>query len=289
MKLEIDPTVDIAFKKVFGTEEQTLVLMDLLNAVIQPAREVTGLALIQPQSEKDTPLDKQAIADVLARDQGNRQFHVEMQWLVPWFFAKRVLFYWSKFHPQQLREGENYQTLRPTISICFVNQTVFPDVPDHHLVFHLREAKHGVVWTDDLEIHLIELPKFTKTAEQLSSALDRWCYFLRHGAGLDLDCLPPSLDHPMIRRAMEVLTVFTQDERERAAYEQRVKFQRDQSSLLQEATEAMGRGELIGEIRAYQAVLKQPRTPDTKLQAMSMEDLTALLAQMRPQLLSSGG
>ena len=32
-----------------------------------------------------------------------------------------------------------------------------------------------------LEIHPVELPKFTKTAEQLSDALDGWCYFLRHG------------------------------------------------------------------------------------------------------------
>jgi predicted transposase/invertase (TIGR01784 family) len=300
MRLGIDPKVDIAFKMVFGSEEEAPVLIDLLHAVVQPTRPITGLEIAPAHSAKDTPLDKLAIGDVRARDQGNRQFHVEMQWQAAWFFPKRLLYYWAKFHPQ-LREGENYQTLRPTISICFVNQTLFADMADHHMVFRLREAKRDLVFSDDLEIHLIELPKFTKSAEQLSSALDRWCYFLRHGAELDLEHLPASLDVPMIRRAMEVLTVFSQDERERELYEQRVKFQRDQSSLLQEVRDAheaeeqarkdadRGRKEgLMGQIHLCQELLKQPRTPESELLALSQEDLTTLVAQLRKQLLPNG-
>jgi predicted transposase/invertase (TIGR01784 family) len=238
MRLGIDPKVDLAFKKLFGNEDNVLLLIHLLHSVIQPERPVTGLALVPAQSQKDTPRDKQAIADSRARDQGNRQFHVEMQGAVPWCFLNRLLFYWAKFHPQQLREGEDYQVLRPTITVCFVNQVVHADVAAFHQVFRLRADNSQRVMCDDLEIYLIELPKFTKTPEQLSSALDRWCYFLRHGADLDLEKLPAGLDVPEIRRAMEVLTVWTQDEIERAAYESRMKALRDESSLLREVREA---------------------------------------------------
>jgi predicted transposase/invertase (TIGR01784 family) len=237
MELGFDPKVDYAFKKVFGTEETALVLIDLLHAVVHPTMPITGLAIRPAHSQKAAPADKQAIGDIRANDQGNRQFHVEMQWHAPWFFPKRVLYYWSRFHPEQLREGEGYQTLRPTISICFTNDILYPEVTDHHLVFRLKEATQGLVWCDDLEIHLIELPKFTRTVEEVSSALDRWCYFLRHAAGLDPDHLPPTLDVPAIRRAMEVLKVFTQDEQEREIYEARLKFQRDQISWAQELQE----------------------------------------------------
>jgi predicted transposase/invertase (TIGR01784 family) len=292
------------------------VLIDLLNAVTQPARPVTGLEIAPAHSEKGAPSDKLAVGDVRARDQGQRQFHVEMQWQVPWFFLKRLLFYWAKFHPQQLREGESYQTLRPTISICFLNQALFADVADYHLIFRLREVKHELIFSDDLEIHLIELPKFTKSPEQLSSPLDRWCYFLRHGAELDLEHLPASLDVPMIRRAMEVLTVFSQDERERYLYEQRAKFELDQLSLLQEARESRedaeqarealeqarkaedqarkdavqaaerGRKEgLMGQVHLCQELLKQPPISEAELMAMSQQDLTALIGQLRKQLL----
>jgi predicted transposase/invertase (TIGR01784 family) len=237
MKLDTDPKVDIAFKKLFGSEDLAPLLIHLLHAVIQPARPITGLEITQAQSEKDAPLDKLVIGDIRARDQGHRQFHVEMQWLVPGFFRKRLLYYWSKFNPQQLRAGESYLTLRPTFSICFTNQVVFPNVEDYHLVFRLLEVKRALLLCDDLEIHLIELPKFTKTAEQLSSDLDRWCYFLRYGAELGPEQLPPSLDVPEIRRAMEVLKVFTQEERERYAYEMREMAERDKISLEEEYRE----------------------------------------------------
>ena len=305
MRLGIDPKVDYVFKRLFGSEENALLLISLLNAVALPARPVTGVEIVLAHADKASPEDKLAIGDVKARDQGNRQFHVEMQWQVPWFFPKRVLFYWSKFHPQQLREGENYLTLRPTISRCFTNRTLYPGLEDHHLVFRLREEKHGAAFSDDLEIHLVELPKFTKTAEQLTSALDRWCYFLRHGEDLDPDRLPASLDVPEIRRALEVLTVFTQDEREREIYELRLKYQRDQSSLLQDAEErgiekgvekgiekgiekGLAKGALVSKIQGFQEMLKQPPTPQAELSALSQEDLAGLLAQLREQLTANG-
>jgi predicted transposase/invertase (TIGR01784 family) len=172
MRLGIDPKVDYAFKKLFGSEANALLLIDLLLAVIRPARAITGLHILQPHSEKASPADKQVIGDIRARDQGRRQFHLEMQWEVTPFFPKRAVFYWAKFHPEQLHAGENYVTLRPTISVCFTNKVQFADAPGHHRVFRLLEAESGLCFCEDLEIHLIELPKFTKTAEELSSALD---------------------------------------------------------------------------------------------------------------------
>jgi predicted transposase/invertase (TIGR01784 family) len=302
VKSGIDPCVDYVFKKLYGSEDTALLLVSLLNAVIGPASPVTGVQIVLPQADKAFAEDKLTIGDVKARDQGNRQFHLEMQWQVPWFFSKRVLFYWGKYHPQQLREGEHYITLRPTISICFTRQVLFPDVDDYHLVFRLREQKHDVVFTDDLEIHLIELSRFNKTPEQLTTALDRWCYFLRHGADLDPDQLPASLDVPEIRQALEVLAMFTKDENEREIYELRLKFQRDHDSLVQWAKDAeqhakdaeervkkgMEKGALVGQIRLCQELLKQPPTPQPELSALEEEALAALLAQLRKQLMSNG-
>jgi predicted transposase/invertase (TIGR01784 family) len=312
------------------------VLIDLLNAVVQPTRTITGLEIVPTHSEMDTPRDKQVIADIKARDQGQRQFHLEMQWETPWFFPNRILFYWAKFHSQQLRVGEDYQILRPTIFACFANQIVYPGEDDFHLIFRLLEVKKGKQsFSGDLEVHLIELPKFTKRVEQLSSALDRWCYFLRHGAELDLEALPANLDAPMIRRAMEVLTVWTKEESEREAYELQLKFLRDQSSLMREVREsraaeqaaaekvraaeqaaaekvraveqevrvaeretrfaeqkaflAKEQGVAMGQIRAYQQILKQPQTPEAELAAMSQEDLASLIAQLHQQVFPKGG
>src|SRR5262249_42702993 len=123
MRLDIDLKVDYAFKKVFGSDSNRDVLTDLLHAVLQPkpGRLITELLLLNPFSEHDALSDKLSILDVKARDQGLRQFHIEMQMRCEWFFPSRALYYWAKFHQQQLQEGDYYQTLRPTISIWFVN------------------------------------------------------------------------------------------------------------------------------------------------------------------------
>jgi predicted transposase/invertase (TIGR01784 family) len=156
-------------------------------------------------------------------------------------------------------------------------------------MFGLRDARHGLVFSDDLQAHLIELPKFTKKADELASDLDRWCYFLRHGAELDPDDLPASLNVPPIRRALEVLTVFTQDEREREAYEQQLKAHLDYITGMRDAEDrGIEKGAAIGEIRLCQRLLKLPQTPKEQLAAMSAEDLAALLERLSAQLPSNG-
>jgi hypothetical protein len=108
-------------------------------------------------------------------------------------------------------------------------------------------------------------------------------------------CLNAQGKHALERRAMEVLTVWTQDERE--AYELRLKAQRDEATLLHEAREdgieegikkGIEQGILIGQIRAYQEILKQPPTPEVELAKLPQQDLVALLAQLRKQLLPNG-
>jgi predicted transposase/invertase (TIGR01784 family) len=289
MRLGIDPKVDIVFKRLFGSEDNAGLLIALLHAILTPVRRITGIEIAQSESEKGTKDEKQVIGDIRSRDQGKRHFHLEMQMQAPWSFTKRMLFYWAKFHSQQLREGDDYEVLCLSYFICFTNQDVFADLDDSHLTFRLLEVKHGLPFCEDIEIHLIQLPKFTKTAEQLSSDLDRWCYFLRHGEDLDLDNLPPALDVPFIRRAMEVLTVFTQDERD--LYEARLKAQRDQRSLLKEARDEgfeKGRKEgLVAQVHLCQELLKQIQTPEADLLKLSLDELNALLAGLRKQILPS--
>jgi len=59
MQLGIRPTVDYAFKKVFGSEENVPVLANLLDAVLKPAAERGPLSLVvmNPFNEKDAPDD----------------------------------------------------------------------------------------------------------------------------------------------------------------------------------------------------------------------------------------
>lgn len=99
-----------------------------------------------------------------------------------------------------------------------------PQSPNYHLRFRLWETSHRFPFTDDLEFHLLELPKFTKSALELSSGLDSWLYFLRHMEQMDTGALPAALQQqPLVLRAVEELKMFAQNDVERERYEARRK------------------------------------------------------------------
>ena len=77
----IDPKVDIVFKRLFGTEANADLLIDLLNAVLAfpPAGVVTAVEILNPFHDKEALDDKLSILDIKARDAAGRQFNVEMQ------------------------------------------------------------------------------------------------------------------------------------------------------------------------------------------------------------------
>jgi predicted transposase/invertase (TIGR01784 family) len=308
----IDPKIDYAFKRVFGQERNRAVLIHLLNAILLPGHgsPVVDLELLNPFNDKETSDDKLSVVDLKARDQLGRQFNVEMQMIGHRTFPDRMVYYWGRLHGQQLHQGEEFSRLRPTIGIGFLNDVLFPQLPEYHLSFHLREDRNPqVVLSPHAEIHLLELPKFRLSAEALQDPLGQWLYFLRHAEGIDTDVLPPTLQAPEIRRAFEELIMVTQSERDRAKYEERFKAQLDarlrERDLVEDARaqaivegraeglvegRAEGRvegrveGKLEGRILTLQEVLGQPQTAPAELERLPLAELQQLAARLEQQL-----
>src|SRR5213595_1126111 len=135
MILGIDPTVDFAFKHLLGRESTRPILINVVDSVLNPAPgfHIKDLELLNPFNPKETLDDKLSILDIKARDQSGRQFNIEMQMLARRDYEKRILYYGCRLHQQQLHEGEDYRTLKPTISISFLDHVLFPKAADCHL------------------------------------------------------------------------------------------------------------------------------------------------------------
>jgi predicted transposase/invertase (TIGR01784 family) len=296
MKPGLDPKVDYAFKKVFGSEANIPVLINLLEAVLKPPADqrIVDLEILNPFNDKDALDDKLSILDVKARDQQGRQYNIEMQMVGASGFLQRVLYYWAVLHSQQLHAGDAYTATQPTISISFVNGVLFPQVPDYHLDFQLRSARHPeLIFSDRQSMHLLELPKFRRQPEELADPLDVWCYFLVHGIELDTDHLPAPLRTPAVERAMEVLQMLTQNDEERERYESRHKAEWDRVNFLKEFREqglAEGRaqGQALGRIHVYQRLLKLPLTSPEELLNLPLAELQTRAESLERQLGAAG-
>jgi predicted transposase/invertase (TIGR01784 family) len=291
MPLNIDPKVDYAFKHLFGRETTRELLIDLLNQVLSPppGLEIREVELLNPFNPKETAEDKLSILDIKARDQVGRQFNVEMQMLASPYLKRRVVYYLAKLHQQQIHEGEDYSVLRPTISIVFLNRVQFPDLHRYHLRFRLSEVEDQIDYSDDLEIHLFELPKFNRREVEIKSGIDIWLYFLQNAEHMDLNALPAVLSTPLYRKALKELDMLSQTDLERERYEARRKGQLDYVSGLKAArmegeAEGEARGEAKGLIRFCEQLLRRPVTPPEHLQALTLEQLTALAAELQEQV-----
>jgi predicted transposase/invertase (TIGR01784 family) len=236
---EIDPKVDYAFKRVFGSEGNLQILAHFLNAVMKPTpgSEIIDLQLLNAYSKKNASDDKLSIVDVRVRDSLGHQFAIETQMLSEPAFPSRILYYWSRLHFTQLKKAAPYLSLRPTISVCIVNFKLFPDFPNFYTDFKLREKKSNIVFSNDIEIITLEVPKFTKSAETIKTPLEQWMYFLRFGDKLDIDNLPETINAPGIHEALEVLQVMSKSRLERDRYEARLKVIQDEQSRLYGARE----------------------------------------------------
>jgi predicted transposase/invertase (TIGR01784 family) len=254
MILGVTPTVDYAFKRVFGRDHTRPLLINLVDSVLSPPPDhlIQNLELLNPFNPKDTLDDKLSILDIKARDQSGRHFNLEMQMLAYRYYDKRILYYASRLHQSQLHEGEDYLLLRPTISISFLDHVLFPEVLDYHLRFRLLEERLHFPFTGDLEIHILELPKFTQSAAELVTQLDVWLYFFRHAETMDTDALPTVIQHhPWVQRAVEELQMLAQTDVERERYEARRKAQLDYNTGLKVARlegleEGLHKGRLEG-------------------------------------------
>lgn len=289
MKLPIDPKVDYAFKHVFGREESKPILINLLDAVFQPApgRRIATVDLLNPFNDAERPGGKTTVLDIKARDETGRHFNIEMQMLAYGAFRQRALYYWAQLHQGQLTKGKDFRVLRPTIAVCFVDTPLFPELPDYHLVYELRERRHATLFTDQMALHILELSKFVKTADELTTTLDRWLYFLRHATSLDIESLPEPLDVAEIRWALGDLTMISQNELERERYESHLKMQRDiYTALAEKLDEGRAEGEakaLIQRVQSLRRLLRQTETVED-LTVMSLRELERLAIQLEEQL-----
>jgi hypothetical protein len=126
---------------------------------------------------------------------------------------------------------------------------------------------------------------------------------LKNGEGLDADALPDPLDIPELRRAMEVLKMFAQNDLERELYEGRLKAKRDLQTLEtfrkqleaerdtlateRDAARREARDSLVKRIQLCEQLLGRSVSARDDLVACDMEQLRRLAEELERQLVRS--
>ena len=235
----INPRVDFAFKKLFGSEENKDLLISLINSIVSEEDQVEGLILKNPYNLADYRKGKISILDIKAQSVKGHWYNVEMQISEDYYFDKRAIYYWAKLVTEQLSEGMMYKALQKTISINILDFNFIHDRAEFHNLYKIMNtatAKEDHLH-DMFELHYIELRKFQKGYSQLVTALDRWSIFLTRAHELDKYHIPKELknDNAIVKAISAVDRMF--DEEERLVYDVRRHIIMDEESKIATAIE----------------------------------------------------
>ena len=106
-------------------------------------------------------------------------------------FEKRVLYNAEKAYSTQSSVGDDYTLLNPIIALTITDFEMFPNSLKVISSYALREKEEFTTHSDDIELVFVELPKFTKTVDELETLSDKWIYFLRYAN--ELKAVPASM------------------------------------------------------------------------------------------------
>lgn len=229
----INPKTDFAFKKIFGSEQSKDILISFLNALLYRGQAIiTDLEIINPYLAPKIQGIKDTYLDVKAKLIDNQTVIIEMQVLNVEGFEKRILYNAAKAYSIQLETGDDYTLLNPVIALTITDFEMFQDLPQVISNFVLKEKSILIDYLiNDLELIFIELPKFTKTLDELESLADKWIYFLK--SARKLEAIPETMAQiPEIRRAFEVANQANITREELEALEQREMYIHDQRNAI---------------------------------------------------------
>ncbi|MDR0616002.1 MAG: Rpn family recombination-promoting nuclease/putative transposase [Synergistaceae bacterium] len=275
--MKINRKNDYFFKRVFGHEDTKDILARFLTVVLSVPIEPDELTLIHTEQSPEYLADKASVLDIqVRRSKAHEKFNVEMQIADSGNLERRILHYWGRGYTEEIKEGDDYSSLPRMINIAVVDFNVFEwrDETKFHSVFQVLEVDEGTLFSDALEIHVLELPKLKRQPLQKDwSPIECWGLYLNNLEGEAMEMI--TAKEPMIGRALLVEDVFVKNDEERRLYELREKGRL-------EFENAMFTAERRGELRGRQATARSMLARDlplamiSEISGLSIEEIKAL-------------
>lgn len=232
-KINFNRLNDLYFKKLMGDKNRKNLTLSFLNSILNKDEQeyFTDITFLDKDNEPLTLDGKLSKLDIRADLNDGTQVDIEVQVCPFTLMAQRSLYYWSKMYSEQLGKGIQYQKLQKAITINLLAFDYLKDEQDWHNIYNLLNVKSHNKLTDHIEIHFLELPKFTLKDIRKIRTSEAWiAYFSGNYNSSELEEI--SMTNPIIKEAVEFENSFLQDKIERRAYEQREKAIKDYYSYM---------------------------------------------------------
>lgn len=235
----INPYTDFGFKKLFGTEMNKDLLISFLNALLDNSeREIEDVQYLNGENLGDGYGDRRSVFDVYCMTRDGSRFIVEMQKAEQAYFKDRSVYYATTPIRQQAPKGEWDYRLDDIYTVGILNfefpHGEYPADSYRHEI-KLKDVEDNHVFYEKLTFIYLEMPKFTKTEDELVTMFDKWMFVL-HNLYRLLE-RPKALQDRVFQKLFDQAEIARYSDTERRQYEESKKVFWDNFSVLKTAKE----------------------------------------------------
>lgn len=237
---------DFGFKRIFGTDLNKDLLINFLNSLFNGEEVIKDVKYLNSENVGDVFTERKAIFDVYCENEQGEKFIVEMQNAYQTFFKDRSLFYSTFPIREQAPKGSDWNfCLKKVYVVALLNFKMSDEAFDASDTIHtiaLMDTKTNKVFNAKLMFKYVEVGRFNKTDEELTSLSDKWMFVLKNLSRLNNR--PSSLREKIFSRLFDAAAIARFTPIELREYEDSLKAYRDIKNSLDTA-EAKGREEGI--------------------------------------------
>lgn len=234
MEKYINLFTDFGFKKIFGTEINKDLLIDFLNVLHKDKEKIKSLTYLKNEHLGNTQEDRKAVFDLYCENELGEKFIIELQKVEQDFFKDRSIYYTTFAIQEQAVRGDTWKyDLKGVYTIGILDFTFDDDPHKFESYVKLIDTDTNKVFYDKLTFVYLEMPKFTKTEEELETHYDKWLYLIRNLHRLDQ--IPTQLKEKIFLRVFEQAEIAKYDKKDILAYQDSKKHYLDWKNALDTA------------------------------------------------------
>ena len=228
----INPFTDVGFKRIFGQELSKPLLLDFLNSLFEGEKHIVNLTFLDKEQPALFEEDRSLIYDIYCETDKKEKIIVEMQNKSQPFFKNRSIYYVSESIARQGERGSswNYE-IDSVYLVAFLNFSPLDFKKQFRTDVVLAEKDTKEQFSDKLRMIYLQLPLFTKEAEECENQVERWIYLLKNMETLNR--LPWAAQSAVFKKLESIADVGGMTRAERLQYDEALKKYRDTISVFE--------------------------------------------------------
>ena len=228
----INPFTDVGFKRIFGQELSKPLLLDFLNSLFEGEKRIVNLTFLDKEQPALFEEDRSLIYDIYCETDEGEKIIVEMQNKSQPYFKNRSIYYVSESIARQGERGSswNYE-IDSVYLVAFLNFSPLDFKKQFRTDVVLAEKDTKEQFSDKLRMIYLQLPLFTKEADECENQVERWIYLLKNMETLNR--LPWAAQSAVFKKLESIADVGGMTRAERLQYDEALKKYRDTISVFE--------------------------------------------------------